>query len=109
MKMNKRIVVGLIIGAVAGVLDVIPMLLQKLTWDANLSAFTLWVVVGFMLATSNLRLPAVAKGIVIAFLCLSPSLFIIGWGNPASLIPILIMTLILGALVGFVFQKLVKE
>ena len=98
--MNKRIAIGLVIGVVAGVLDVVPMLLQKLTWDANLSAFSLWVVVGFMLATSNLRLPAVVKGIIIAFLCLLPSLFIIGWNNPASLIPIFVMTLILGALVG---------
>jgi hypothetical protein len=35
--MNK-IVVGIIFGTVAGIIDVIPMLIQKLTWDANLSA-----------------------------------------------------------------------
>ncbi|MDD5765331.1 MAG: hypothetical protein PHW79_03600 [Candidatus Marinimicrobia bacterium] len=107
--MKKRIIVGLMVGLAAGILDVIPMLIQKLTWDANLSAFTLWIVVGFILATSNLHLPAVIKGIVIAFVCLLPSLFIIGWNNPASLIPVVIMTGILGSLVGFVFHKLVKE
>jgi hypothetical protein len=107
--MNKRSAVGLVIGVGAGILDVIPMLIQNLTWDANLSAFFLWVVVGFMLATSDLRLPAMVKGIVIAFLCLLPSLFIIGWNNPAGLIPIFVMTLILGALVGFAFHMLVKE
>jgi hypothetical protein len=105
--MNKRIVTGMIIGVAAGILDVIPMLLQKLSWDANLSAFTLWVVVGLMLATSNLDLPPVAKGIGIAFLCLLPSTFIIGWNNPVSLVPIFIMTLVLGALVGFAFHRLV--
>lgn len=107
--MGKRIAVGLLIGIVAGVLDVIPMILQHLTWDANLSAFSLWVVVGFMLATSNLRLPAILKGIVIAFLCLLPSVFIIGWNNPMDLIPVFVMTLILGALVGFAFHKVMKE
>lgn len=107
--MGKRILVGLLIGIVAGVLDVIPMVLQHLTWDANLSAFSLWVVVGFMLATSNLHLPAIGKGIVVAFLCLLPSVFIIGWNNPTSLIPIFLMTLILGALVGFAFHKIAKE
>ncbi|MDI6800190.1 MAG: hypothetical protein QMD53_05965 [Actinomycetota bacterium] len=106
--MNKRIAMGLMIGAVAGLLDVVPMLLQKLTWDAKLSAFTLWVVVGFMLATSNLRLLPSLKGIVIAFLCLLPSLFIIGWNDLAGLIPIFLMTLVLGALVGLTFHKLVK-
>lgn len=107
--MKKRIVIGLMVGLMAGILDVIPMLIQKLTWDANLSALSLWIVVGFMLATSDLHLPAMIKGVVIAFFCLLPSMFIIGWNNPANLIPVFVMTGILGALVGFVFHKIVKE
>jgi len=107
--MKKRIAVGVIVGFIAGILDVLPMLMQKLTWDANLSALTLWIVVGFLLATSDLRLPAVPKGLVIAYLCLSPSLFIIGWNNPASLIPVFIMTTILGALVGYIFHWFMKS
>jgi hypothetical protein len=42
-----------LLGTVAGALDVIPMMLQRLTWDANLSAFFLWIISGFMLATST--------------------------------------------------------
>ena len=85
------------------------MLMQKLTWDANLSAFSLWVVSGLMLATSNLKLPAALKGIVISFLCLVPSAFIIGWKEPVSLLPISVTTLILGAAMGWVFEKLLRE
>ena len=103
--MKKRIIIGVSLGAVAGIIDVIPMVAQKLTWDANLSAFSLWVVVGFMLATSNLLLPSALKGIVIAFLCLLPSMFIIGWNEPVSLVPIAVMTLILGALLGYTFHR----
>ena len=106
--MKNNIIIGLLLGVIAGVLDVIPMMLQGLTWDANLSAFFLWVVSGFMLATSNLNLQPVLKGIVIAFLCLLPSVFIIGWYDPMSLIPIGVMTLILGALLGFSYGKLSK-
>jgi hypothetical protein len=106
--MKNSIVAGVLLGAVAGALDMIPMLLQGLTWDANLSAFFLWVVSGFMLATSNLKLASVLKGILIPFICLLPSAFIIGWKEPFSLIPIGIMTLILGALLGFVYSKVVK-
>ncbi len=106
--MKKNIVIGLLLGIAAGVLDVIPMLLQGLTWDANLSAFFLWVVSGFMLATSNLKIGPILKGIVIPFICLLPSLFIIGWNNPYSLIPIGIMTLILGSLLGFTYNKLAQ-
>ena len=106
--MKKRIIIGVSLGTVAGIIDVIPMVAQKLTWDANLSAFSLWVVVGFMLATSNLLLPSALKSIVIAFLCLLPSMFIIGWNEPVSLVPITVMTLILGALLGYTFHRLTK-
>ena len=95
--MKRRLATGLLIGVVAGVIDVIPMVMQGFTWDANISAFLLWVVVGFMIATSNLKLPAVLKGITISFLCLLPSVLIIGWKEPISLIPVFAMTLILGA------------
>ncbi len=106
--MKNNIVIGLLLGMVMGVLDVIPMVMQGLTWDANLSAFFLWVVSGFMVATSNLKLRPILKGIVIAFLCLLPSVFIIGWSDPISLVPIGIMTLILGALLGFSYGKYAK-
>jgi hypothetical protein len=106
--MKHNILIGLLLGLIAGILDVIPMLIQGLTWDANLSAFFLWIVSGFMLATSNLNLQPVLKGIVIAFLCLLPSAFIIGWHEPLSLVPIGVMTLLLGALLGFSYGKLAK-
>lgn len=106
MKSNIR--VGIALGVIAGLIDMVPMLLQGLTWDANLSAFSLWVVSGFLLATSDLMLPPILKGIVIPFLCLLPSAIIIGWEEPLSLIPIGIMTLILGALLGFAYNKLTR-
>jgi hypothetical protein len=107
--MTRRILIGLLLGVVAGIIDLIPMVLQNLTWDANLSAFFLWLVVGFMTATSNLKLLGFVKGIIIALLCLLPSLFIIGWNDPMSLLPILAMTIILGALLGFTYSKIIKE
>jgi len=106
--MKNNILVGLFLGAATGVLDVIPMLFQGLSWDANLSAFFLWVVSGFMLATSNLKLQPILKGIVIPFICLLPSTFIIGWNNPFSLLPIGGMTLILGALLCFTYNKMAR-
>lgn len=98
--MDRKILRGVGLGVVAGVLDVIPMLLQGLSWDANLSAFCLWVVAGFMIATSSLKLKPAFKGGVIAFLILAPSAVLIAWEAPASLLPISLMTLVLGLLLG---------
>lgn len=102
--MNK-IVTGVLFGAMAGIIDIIPMIFQNLTWDANFSAFFLWVVSGFLIATSNINTHPAIKGILISFLVLLPCSFIIGWHNPISLIPIGIMTLILGSLLGYFINK----
>jgi len=39
--MRKKLIIGLFFGGIAGVIDVIPMIWQKLTWDANLSALSM--------------------------------------------------------------------
>ena len=104
----KKITLGITLGILAGIIDLIPMLIQKLTWDANLSAFSLWIVSGFLIASSNLRLNNWIKGALISFLVLIPSACIIGWKQPVSLFPISIITLIFGALLGFFIGRFGK-
>jgi hypothetical protein len=104
--MKKKIFSGLLLGAAAGVIDVIPMILQKLTWDANISAFSMWVVIGFFLAVAEIKIPPILKGILFSFLALLPCAILIGWKEPESLIPISIMTLVLGSLLGYAIEKL---
>lgn len=106
--MNK-IKLGLALGFVAGLIDITPMILQKLTWDANFSALTMWIVVGFFISTIDLKVNPIIKGILIGFLSLLPSAILIGWKEPLALIPISIMTIILGGLLGFIFHKLIDE
>lgn len=104
----NNILLGLILGCIAGIIDVLPMILQKLTWHANLSAFTLWVIAGFMIATSSLAINPILKGILISFLILLPCLILIASKDLKSLIPIIIMTLILGGLLGYFINKFHK-
>jgi hypothetical protein len=105
----KKNVIGLILGIFAGAIDVIPMIIQGLTWDANISAFSMWVIVGFLISTIDLKTNSIVKGILIAFLVLLPSAILIGWKEPASLIPISIMTVILGGLIGFLYNKIIER
>lgn len=104
----KKITIGLLAGMVAGILDVTPMIIQKLTWDANVSAFTMWVVIGFLISTIELQINSIVKGILISFMVLLPIAILIGWKEPASLLPIAIMTTLLGGLLGFTINKLNK-
>jgi hypothetical protein len=93
------------LGAVAGVLDLIPMIVQKLPWEANLSAFSMWVVAGFFITTSRLAIPAPLLGLLTSFLCLLPCAIIIGAKEPLSLVPIAIMTTILGIGLGWAMKR----
>lgn len=97
----KKIKLSIILGSIAGIIDSIPMVVQKLSWDAIISAFSLWVIVSFFIATSTIKLQRIWKGVLIAFLVLFPSAILIAWKEPLSLIPIGFMTVILGAFLGF--------
>jgi len=105
----KKIKIGILSGIVAGIIDVIPMIAQNLTWDANISAFTMWIIVGFLIATIDLKINPVIKGILTAFLVLLPSAILIGWKEPVSLIPIAIITTVLGGLLGFSIKKILDK
>jgi drug/metabolite transporter (DMT)-like permease len=104
--MKNKIIIGIILGAIAGTIDVIPMSIQKLPIDADLSAFSMWMVIGFFLSVSEIKIYPVVKGILFSFLTLLPCAILIGRKEPANLIPISVMTLILGGTLGFVFGKI---
>ena len=101
----KKISIGIILGILAGIIDLILMIFQKLSWNANLSAFSLWIISGFLIATSNIKIKGAAKGIIISFLVLLPAAILVGRKELFSLIPIFVMTLILGSVLGFFIDK----
>jgi len=104
--MQKKILIGIGLGIIAGLIDLIPMIIQDLPWNANLSAFCMWVIIGFFVSITDLNVNDVLKSILIAFLILLPNLFIIGLQDPGSIFPIAIMTLLLSSILGFLFKKL---
>ena len=104
----KKEMIGISFGVIAGIIDVIPMIIQKLTWDANISAFSMWVIIGFFISTIELKVAPVLKGILISFMTLLPAAILIGTKEPFTLIPISIMTVILGSLLGFTIDKFGK-
>jgi len=105
----KNVKIGIIFGILAGIIDVIPMIFQGFSWDANLSAFTMWVIAGFFIATSKMNINNNIKGILTSFLVLIPAGILIGAQEPFSLLPISAMTLILGALLGYLIGRFKRE
>ncbi len=105
----QRVIIGMTVGMVAGIIDVIPMIILQLPLDANISAFTMWACVGIVLSIIDVRVHSMAKGVIAAFLLLAPCAVLIAAKEPTSLIPIVIMTTMLGCFCGFAVDFFVKK
>lgn len=101
----KKVLIGALLGLGAGIIDLIPMLINHLGKVAILSALSMWIVVGIFTSTVELKMNAIVKGIFVSLLTLLPCAILIGFESYAHLLPIISMTLILGGLLGFVIGK----
>jgi len=101
----KKLFISLGIGVAAGVVDVIPMIIQQLNIYACLSAFAQWVVLGILINYIELGMKAWLKGLTVALLCSIPIVIIVSENEPVSAIPIVIFSAVLGSLVGFFGKK----
>jgi len=99
-KLNK-IQIGITIGVIFGIVDIIPMILIKMTWETLLSAFLMCVIGGLLISTSNLKLKNTLKGTLIFFLIAVPMMIIVVTDSPNELIPMLVTNLLIGSLMGY--------
>ncbi len=100
------ILIALIIGIVAGIIDVIPMIIQKMEKSANFSAFSHWVVLGLIIPFVAWDIAPWLKGLIIAEISAIPVLFIVAEKDKKAILPVTIMSAILGisvAIAGKIF------
>lgn len=104
----NNIFIALIIGIIAGAIDVTPMIIQKMDKTAVWSAFIHWVVLGLIIPFVSWDLEPWLKGLIIGELAAIPILIIILPKDKKALIPILAFSAILGiavAITGSIFIK----
>ncbi len=92
----KNILIALIIGVVAGLIDVTPMIIRKLDKTACWSAFTHWVALGLIIPFVHWDMQPWLKGLIIGELTAIPIMIIVSKIDKKSLIPISIFSAILG-------------
>ena len=92
----KTVLIALAIGTVAGIIDVIPMIIKRLDRSANLSAFAHWVVLGLVIPFVNWNMEPWLKGLLLGELSAIPIIIIIYPKDKKSLIPILLSSAVLG-------------
>jgi len=96
----NEILIALLIGTIAGIIDVIPMIIQKMDKSANLSAFIHWVVLGLIIPFVSWDIAPWLKGLIIAEISAVPILLIVAPKDKKAVIPISIMSAVLGVGVG---------
>ena len=99
------LLISLLIGLIAGIIDIIPMIIKKLDRIAIISAFSAWVILGVFIPRIELVSISWLNGIIVAHLFVFPTLCLIYKEEKKSIIPIIITTTILGCGVGF-FSKI---
>lgn len=97
----NNIVIAVLIGVVAGIIDVIPMIFQKINKTSCISAFVHYLMLGIIIPFVAWDLPPVLKGIIIS-LMLTTAVIIIAYRNDKKvLVPMLVMSILLGAGIGW--------
>lgn len=105
--MKKNILKALAIGMCAGAIDILPMLIGGLSWQENLSAFIHWMVLGLIIPFVNWPLIPCAKGVVIALSSAVPIILVVK--DTSAVFPILVSSVILGALTGLAGDKFITK
>ena len=80
--------------------------IQTITLITGGTAFLMWVVISYFVYCNNQNINQIIKSIIISFLILIPNAILIGWNNPIGVVPVIIMTLILSILMGFITGKI---
>lgn len=101
----KKFLVSLLIGILAGIIDVIPMIFMNFEWNANLSAFLHWVILGIIINYIDFGIRSWLKGFIVAVLSAIPIVLIVEGGILDTFLPILVMSAILGSFVGHFGSK----
>jgi len=100
--------IAIIIGIVAGLIDVTPMIIMKLEKAANISAFVHYFVLGLIISFVSWEMTPWLKGVIISFISAIPIMIIVYPKDKKVIIPMIIFSLILGARIGIVGAKYIS-
>jgi hypothetical protein len=103
----NNFLIAISIGLIAGLIDIIPMILRKLDKRDTISAFVHYFSLGLIIPFVNCGITPWIKGIVIAFTTALPFMIIVYPKDKKAIIPMIVFSLILGAGIGIAGAKFI--
>lgn len=105
MEKYQRILCLIAIGLMAAIIDTLPMYLASLEKESIISAFAHWMIMPFIIPFLPWPIWPPLKGIIASELLATPVMILVAANDPTSVIPIMIMSAILGAIVCVIGKK----
>ncbi len=103
----NNILIALIIGLIAGLIDIIPMIIKKLEKRDTISAFVHYFALGLIIPFVSWEITPWIKGSIIALLTAMPIMIIVYPKDKKAILPMIIFSLILGAGIGLTGAKFI--
>ena len=100
--------IAIIIGLVAGLIDVTPMIFMKLEKAANISAFVHYFVLGLIIPFVSWDIAPWIKGVIISLLSAIPVMIVVFPKDKKAIVPMIFFSLILGAGIGIAGAKFIN-
>lgn len=104
----EKLIKSLLLGTAAGIMDVIPMVLQGMSWQANVSALFHWLSLSLIITYARLPFNGWLSGIVLGLLTGMPIAILATETVPTAWLPILVSSILLGGLLGFMSERLIN-
>ena len=104
----RKFYLSIILGTLAGIIDVIPMVLQKLDIFSIISALTQWILASIVINYIDFQIKPWLKGFIVAEALAIPIMVLVMKSGFFTIVPIMIMCAILGSIVGIISSKLEK-
>jgi len=103
----NNFLIAILIGLAAGIIDVVPMIIQKLDRESCLSAFVHYFALGMIIPFVNWDLAPWLSGICISLLTALPVMIIVYRKDKKAIVPMFIFSILLGAGIGLASAKFI--
>lgn len=99
--MIKRLTIAVLIGLIAGLIDLVPLVLVEAPLINMMSILLFWLITSYFVSNVTIIKNSLLNGLVLSTLNMLLMVVVIYTINPKDFLPLLSMAITLGPLVGF--------
>ncbi len=97
----KDIILTIIVGILAGIIDTLPMIKMKQDKNSIISAFTFYLIVPFLIyGTTLFGMPWWLEGGILTLAIALPIIILVSKTDKKAYLPMIVMSVILGTAIG---------